>query len=103
MGIVSKIGELEQDLSTEIVVQEEKRHYEDREFEDYVLDSRWTWGSTPIREKYTESVKVIVQPEITEPDEQKRQAARTELQKICDESKWYQLVRKYLVRKALKR
>ncbi|MEW6621171.1 MAG: hypothetical protein AB1422_17870 [bacterium] len=77
--ILKKIEDLERDLSAEIVVQEESGH--------------WEWRTDLKGPKYDEDfyegeVWIIDRPRITEPDTQRRETAKAELQKIRESSEW---------------
>ena len=84
--ILKKIEDLREELSREIK-REVEGHWEEQSVGPS-LDSRWTWGSTPIDTGETERV-YVPQQTVTEPDTGKRKAARQELQQIYGSSEWY--------------
>lgn len=118
MGDVERIRALERNLSAEIVIQEEISHEEvTQETVSYstagspgsssytdVDPSSWSQGS----DSYEVRNKIIDKPLITEPDFQKREAARAELQQIkrglqetYSQLKWYQFFVKRRIQKTL--
>lgn len=76
--ILKRVGELKADLNAM------KTHSEEREVCEEVIDSRYSWGSTPITECYTESVEID-----DGPDTQKREAAKAGLEQLYSSSDWY--------------
>lgn len=95
MTNLQRIRQLERDLAAEIVVKEEEGHKETR-----VGD---TTGDYPSRFYSGEEMWIIDKPRITKADTQKREAARQQLQKIYDNSKWYQVFVRGKIRSTLKR
>jgi len=82
MRMHKRIGELKLDLEVVVVVQKEEGHEEP-------TNKGRTSGVDDCRRYETEWV--IDKPELTKPDTTKREAARQELQRIYDHSKWYQV------------
>ncbi|MBM3233576.1 hypothetical protein FJZ19_00610 [Candidatus Pacearchaeota archaeon] len=99
MSILLKILRLRRDLSSIVVIQEESKegHFE--------MPRNPDWGgyANCVDPSAEPSEWVPDQPRITEPNSQKREQARQELQKIYDNSKWYQFIRRYCAEKALKK
>jgi len=82
--VLRKIEDLKKDLYAEIVIQKEEGHrepYWSRPTGSYHRDGD---PGEPDTERW-----VVDKPKIANPDKQKREAARTELQKIYDSSEWY--------------
>ena len=85
--VLRKVGDLKRDLSAEVIIQEEKGHYEHSEGV-WVGGSRG--GSNPGYYETEPSESFVVdQYEIKAPDTQKIESARTQLQQIYDSSDWY--------------
>ena len=82
---LKQVESLRRDLSANLI-QKEEGHLE--EHSEQVIDSRWTWGSTPIAEKTT---TWVLEKEIIKPDIEKRDMAMLELQKIYNSSKWFSI------------
>ncbi|MBU2522908.1 MAG: hypothetical protein KKE23_01305 [Nanoarchaeota archaeon] len=83
------VQSLRNDLRAVITLgmRKEEGYWEDCEVSEQVLDSRWTWGSTPITETHTE--KGWVPPRevpINKPDIEKRESAQARLQQIYHSS-----------------
>jgi hypothetical protein len=78
---IIRIDRLRCDLSAKKVIQEEILE----KGEEILGDASWNYGMPT--GKYENDR--LIQPEITEPDTQKREAAKTQLQQIYDSSKWY--------------
>ena len=79
------IEDLGRDLSAENVVQDEESHLETGLGVDYNTG----WGDVYSRDWTEYSRKLVDKPRIMEPDIQKRELARQQLQNIHDSSKWY--------------
>ncbi len=97
---IRKVEQLRRDLSAEIVIQEEDGHFEDIDATPRNPD----WGGyancadmsyEPIYEKRW----IVDKPAVKEPDTEKREAAKVELQQIYVLSKWFSV--RYRTGKAL--
>ena len=89
MGILGRIRELEKGLGAIVVVQEVEYHKE----KVGVLNFEDEWCS--------DFRRVVDKPRITLPDVLRRKVAKDELRKIYNDSKCYQLIRKYLCEKVV--
>ena len=106
---LKRIEDLRRDLSAEIVLQEERGHYDDRKgyqtatydydrHHDESYYSHWVTEDVPTGRMI--SVWIVDQKRIAEPDNEKREKARNELRRIYDSSNTHGVV-KYATAKLL--
>ena len=93
MGIRKEISQLEKELNSVVVLQEEKRH-EESWMPDTTGDYASRWWSE-------ESRKIIDKPAVTEPDVEKRRKARTKLINLKYSLRFYQYATKWRIEEIL--